>query len=187
MDQDLVASAQQGDQRAFEAITVADQPRLFKVAHGILRDRHLAEDATQQAFLDIWRHLPRLRDRAKYEAWSYRLLVHACYAEARRKPRWVSDDEIQQTDVLRAPDAYHEVIDRDALERGFERLTIDHRAVIVLRYLLDMTPEEIADTLDIPRKTVYSRLDRAVQAMRGAIEADARAVTPQRSRQEVIR
>ena len=187
MDPDLVTRAQHGDQRAFETLTGADQPRLFKVAHGILRDRHLAEDAVQQAFLDIWRHLPRLRDGAKYEAWSYRLLVHACYAEAKRKPRWVTDDEVRQTDVLRAPDAYHEVIDRDALERGFQRLTIDHRAVIVLRYLLDMTPEEVADTLDIPRKTVCSRLDRAVQAMRGAIEADSRPVSPKPSSQEVVR
>ena len=92
MDQELVTSAQQGDQRAFEALTLADQPRLFKVAHGILRDRQLAEDATQQAFLDIWRHLPRLRDVAKYEAWSYRILVHVCYAEARRKPSWVRQE-----------------------------------------------------------------------------------------------
>ena len=99
----------------------------------------------------------------------------------------MSADEVVQTDVLRAPDAYHEVIDRDALERGFQRLTVDHRAVVVLRYLLDMTPEEVADTLDIPRKTVYSRLDRAVLAMRGAIEADSRPVTPQPSGQEVVR
>jgi RNA polymerase sigma-70 factor (ECF subfamily) len=187
MDQDLVTSAQQGDQCAFEALTVADQPRLFKVAYGILRDRHLAEDAVQQAFLDIWRHLPRLRDGAKYEVWSYRLLVRACYAEAKRKPKWVTDDELLQTDVLRAPDAYHEVIDRDALERGFQRLTIDHRAVIVLRYLLDMTTEEVADTLDIPRKTVYSRLDRAVQVMRGAIEADSRPAKSAPGHQEVVR
>ena len=93
MDQDLVTRAQQGDQRAFEALTVADQPRLFKFAYGILRDRHLAEDAMQQSFLDIWRHLPRLRDAAKHEVWSYRLIVHACYAEAMRKPMTVTDDE----------------------------------------------------------------------------------------------
>ena len=187
MDQDIVTRAQQGDQRAFEALTVADQPRLYKFAYGILRDRHLAEDAIQQAFLDIWRYLPRLRDAAKYEVWSYRLLVHVCYAEAKRKPRSVTDDEVLQTDVLRAPDAYHEVIERDALERGFQRLTIDHRAVIVLRYLLDMTVEEVADTLDIPRKTVYSRLDRAVEAMRGAIEADSRPAKSAPSSQEVVR
>jgi RNA polymerase sigma-70 factor (ECF subfamily) len=183
---DLVTRAQQGDQGAFEALTVADQTRLFKVAYGILRDGQLAEDATQQAFLDIWRHLPRLRDAARYEAWSYRLLVHACYAEARRKPHWVTEDLILRADVLRAPDAYHEVIDRDALERGFQRLTLDHRAVIVLRYLLDMTPEAVADTLGIPRKTVYSRLGRAVRAMRGAIEADSRPVTHAPGGREVV-
>jgi RNA polymerase sigma factor (sigma-70 family) len=99
----------------------------------------------------------------------------------------VTDDEVLQTGLLRAPDAYHEVITRDALERGFQRLTIDHRVVIVLRYLLDMTPEEVADTLGIPRKTVYSRLDRAVQGMRSAIEADSRAATPPPSGQEVVR
>jgi DNA-directed RNA polymerase specialized sigma24 family protein len=53
MDQDLVVRVQQGDQRAFEALTVADYPRLFRLANGILGDPHLAEDATQQAFLDI--------------------------------------------------------------------------------------------------------------------------------------
>jgi RNA polymerase sigma-70 factor (ECF subfamily) len=147
----------------------------------------MAEDAIQQAFLDIWRHLSRLRDVVKYEAWSYRLLVHACYAEARRKPRWVADGAILQTTVMKAPDAYHEVIDRHALERGFRRLSLDHRSVIVLRYLLDMTPDEIADTLDIPRKTVYSRLDRAVQVMRGAIEADSRPTATAHGHQEVIR
>lgn len=62
MDHDLVTRAQQGDQRAFESPTVAHHPRLFRVAQGILRDPHLAEDATQQAFLDIWRHIQRLRE-----------------------------------------------------------------------------------------------------------------------------
>lgn len=185
MDTELVIHARNGDQAAFATLVDSLYGRLHQVAYRILRDRHLAEDATQQAFLDIWRHLPRLRDGAKYEAWSYRLLVHACYAEARHKPTWVTDERVLRTSVTRAPDAYHEVIDRDTLERGFQRLTVDHRAVIVLRYLLDMTPEAVADTLGIPRKTVYSRLDRAVQAMRGAIEADSRPATAAHS-QEVI-
>jgi DNA-directed RNA polymerase specialized sigma24 family protein len=64
MDHELVALAQQGDQRAFESLTLAHHTRLFRVAYGILRDRHLAEDATQQAFLDIWRYIRRLRDPA---------------------------------------------------------------------------------------------------------------------------
>ena len=88
MDLDLVLGAQKGDQQAFERLAVANHPRLFRVAYGILRDRHLAEDATQQAFLDIWRTIRRLRDPAKFEAWSYRLLVRTCHAEVKRRPDW---------------------------------------------------------------------------------------------------
>ena len=102
MDQDLVVRAQQGDQRAFESLTVADHSRLFRVANCLLRDRELAEDATQQAFLDIWRDLRRLRDPAKFEGWSYRLLVRACYAEAKRRPEWVPDDEVSPAPEPRA-------------------------------------------------------------------------------------
>jgi DNA-directed RNA polymerase specialized sigma24 family protein len=78
---------------------------LFRVAQGILRDRSHAEDATQQACLDIWRNIQRLRDPAKYEVWSFRLLVHACYAEAKRTPKWlrieVSDDGVGGADRSR--------------------------------------------------------------------------------------
>ena len=150
MDQDLVMQAQHGDQRAFEMLTVANHSRLYRVAYGILRDRHLAEDATQQAFLDIWRHIRRLRDPAEVRGWSYRLLVRACYAEARRRPTWVPTTSIPPGDIPLAADAYGAVIDRDQLERGFARLSLEHRPVLVLRCLLDMTPEEVAETLGIP-------------------------------------
>ena len=186
MDQELVIRAQMGDQRAFETQIAADHPRLFRVAHGILGDPHLAEDATQQAFLDIWRNIPRLRDPAKYEGWSYRLLVHACYAEARRKPDWVDLDNTPPGREPQAIEGYGSVLERDRLERAFKRLSLDHRAVIVLRYLLDMTPEQVGETLGIPRRTVYSRLKRAMPAMRSALEADARPVLGTTSR-EVIR
>jgi len=68
MDQDLVVRAQHGDQRAFESLAVASHPRLYRLAQGILGNPHLAEDATQQACLDIWRDIRRLRDPAKFEA-----------------------------------------------------------------------------------------------------------------------
>jgi RNA polymerase sigma-70 factor (ECF subfamily) len=173
MDHELVALAQQGDQRAFESLTLAHHTRLFRVAFGILRDRHLAEDATQQAFLDIWRDIRRLRDPAKYEGWSYRLLVRVCYVEAKRRPGWVTGSDLMVTRPMTA-DVHGTVADRDQLERGFRRLSLDHRVVLVMRFLLGMTPEEVGETLGISRWTVYSRLDRAVKAMRAALEADGR-------------
>jgi RNA polymerase sigma-70 factor (ECF subfamily) len=183
MDKDLVVQAQQGDQRAFESLAATNHARLFRVAQGILRDPHLAEDATQQAFLDIWRHLRRLRDPAKFEGWSYRLLVNACYDEAKRKPKWMPDSEMQATDEPRAGDAFGAVADRDQLDRGFEHLSLDHRAILVLRYLLDMTLEQVAEALGIPEGTAHSRMKRAMDALRAALEADARPETPERVRQ----
>ena len=187
MDQDLVVRVQEGDQRAFEALATADYPRLFRVAHGVMGDRGLAEDVTQQALLDIWRKLRRLRDPDKYEGWSYRLLVRVCYAEAKRQPKWTSDDELSPADEPRTVDAYGAVADRDQLERGLRRLSMDHRVVLALRFLLGMTPEEVAVTLDLPRSTVYSRVQAAVKAMRAALEADARSATLVADRQEALR
>ena len=187
MDQDLVVRVQRGDRRAFEALATADYPRLFEVAHGVLSDRSLAEEVTQQALLDIWRDIRRLRDPSKYEGWAYRLLVRVCYAEAKRQPKWTPSDELSPTDEPRMADAYGVVADRDELERGFRHLSMDHRVVLVLRFLMDLTPEEVAEAVGISRWTVYSRLEAATKAMRAALEADARAVVPTTHRQEVPR
>ena len=84
----------------------------------------------------------------------------------------------------RAGDVFGVVVDRDQLSRGFEQLSPDHRAVIVLRYLMDLSPEQVAEALDIPRKTVYSRLGRAMDALRAALEAEARTPMPAPVRQE---
>lgn len=187
MDQDLVLQAQQGDQRAFERLTAANHPRLFQLAYGILRDRHLAEDATQQAFLDIWRTIRRLRDPSKFEAWSYRLLVRTCYAEAKRRPAAIPAAWTPSVDQFVANDDYASVIDRDQLDRGFRRLSVEHRTVIVLRCLLDMPIEQVAVALDVAPGTVGSRLSRALASLRAALEADSRLPLPAAIRQEVAR
>jgi RNA polymerase sigma-70 factor (ECF subfamily) len=186
MHQDLVVRAQQGDQRAFETLIATNHPRLFRVAYGILGDPHLAEDATQQAFLDIWRNIRRLRDPVKFEGWSYRLLVHVCYAEAKRKPDWVQYNDMPSGNEPIAGESYASVIERDRLAQAFRRLSLDHRTVIVLRYLLDMPPERVAETLGIPRRTVYSRLKRALPELRSALEADARPTKVATASEEVI-
>ena len=187
MDQDLVVRTQQGDQRAFETLTASNHPRLFRVAHGILGDPHLAEDATQQAFLDIWRNIRRLNEPSKFNGWSYRLLVHACYAEAKRRPDWLPQGDLQPSHVPVAPDEYGSVIDRDLLERGFRYLSVEHRTIIVLRCLLDMPMEQVAETLGISPGTVGSRLSRAVVALRAALEAEARPTPLNPVCQEIAR
>jgi RNA polymerase sigma-70 factor, ECF subfamily len=187
MDEALVVRAQQGDREAFESLTLAHYTRLFRVAKSILRDRHTAEDATQQALLDIWRYIRRLRDPARFDGWSYRLLVHACYAEAKRATSTIGAVEPLQEDVASPADAYGTVADRDQLERAFRRMSLDHRTVIVLRHLLGMTPEEVADVLSVPRQTVYSRLRRAEASLQSILRADERTPTMPGSRPEVVR
>ena len=150
--------------------------RLHAVAHRILRDTHLAEDATQQALLSIWRDLPQLRDPARFDAWSYRLLVRACYTEGRRTRHWTPNLRILPVDAP-APDDYDSIVDRDQLERGFRRLSIEHRAVVVLHHYLDMPLEEVAETLGVPPGTVRSRLHHAMRGLRAALDADSRSVS----------
>lgn len=183
MDQHVVADARRGDTSAFEALVVDHHQRLFRVASGILRDPHLAEDATQQAFLDIWRNLPRLRDPAKFEAWSYRVLVRACHAEVKRRPGWVPDSDVRLTAVPVAADEFRAVVQRDQLERGFRHLSVDHRTVIVLHHLLDMTMETVAETLDIPVGTAHSRLDRAMRSLRAAMQQPIARTSPEARRE----
>ena len=174
MDTDLVLRAQHGDEEAFASLAVAAGDRLHAVSHRILRDADLAEDATQQALLAIWRDLPTLRDPARFDAWSYRLLVRACYAEGRRTRQWTPNLRILPIDLVAGPEGLSEVVDRDQLERGFRRLSIDHRAVVVLHHYLDLPLESVAETLDIPLGTVRSRLLHAMRGLRAALDADAR-------------
>ena len=174
MDTDLVIRAQKGDEGAFASLAVACGDRLHAVAHRILRDIDLAEDATQQALLTIWRDLPQLRDPGRFDAWSYRLLVRACYAEGRRTRRWTPNLRLLPTDEPAASDALGSVHDRDQLERGFRRLSIDHRAVVVLHHYLDMPLEAVAETLGVPLGTVRSRLHHAMRGLRAALDADLR-------------
>jgi RNA polymerase sigma-70 factor (ECF subfamily) len=174
MDTDLVVRAQNGDEEAFASLAVAAGDRLHAVAHRILRDTDLAEDATQQALLTVWRDLPQLRDPARFDAWSYRLLVRACYAEARRTRRWAPNLRVLSADQPATADGSDLVVDRDQLERGFRRLSIEHRAVVVLHHYLDMPLDEVAETLGVPVGTVRSRLHHAMRGLRAALDADAR-------------
>jgi RNA polymerase sigma-70 factor (ECF subfamily) len=177
MDTHLVIQAQRGDEEAFASLAVAVGDRLHAVAHRILRDIDLAEDATQQALLAIWRDLPQLRDPARFDAWSYRLLVRACYAEGRRSRQWMPNMRLLPIDAPMQADGSSAVVDRDQLERGFRRLSIDHRAVVVLHHYLDWPLDRIAESLGVPVGTVRSRLHHAMRGLRAALDADARPTT----------
>jgi RNA polymerase sigma-70 factor (ECF subfamily) len=182
MDTELVRLAQNGDKEAFTSLAAAVAVRFLAVSRRILRDFDLAEDATQQALLNIWRDLPQLRDPARFDAWSYRLLVNACYAEAGRTRRWTPNIRLLPADEPVAADGLGPVVDRDQLERGFRRLSIDHRTVVVLHHYLDLPLDVIAETLGVTPGTVASRLHYAMRGLRAALEADARPASREAAR-----
>lgn len=174
MDTELVLRAQRGDEAAFASLAQAAGDRLLAVAHRILRDIELAEDATQQALLAIWRNLPHLRDPERFDAWSYRLLVRACYAEGRKARHWSPPLRLLPDDGPSQADASITVANRDEIERGFRRLSLEHRAVVVLHHYLGLSLEQVADALGVPSGTVRSRHHHAMRGLRAALEADAR-------------
>jgi len=173
IERNLVAQAQRGDEHAFAELAFALGDRLYAVAHRILRDTDLAEEATQQAIVTIWRELPALRDPDRFAAWAYRLLVNACYRETRRSRRFQAVVHLIRPDAT-SDDHASALANRDELERAFRRLTPEHRAVLVLQYHLEYSLEQISNTLGIPIGTVRSRIHHAKRHMRAAIEADAR-------------
>ena len=120
--------------------------------------------------------MPRLRDPDKFEAWSYRVIVRASTAEAKRGKRASTTLRLLPDDADRAtgPDEIGAVAERDRLDRAFKRLTADQRAVLVLQHYLGLTPVDMAEVLGIPVGTVWSRLHYATRALRAAIEADER-------------
>jgi RNA polymerase sigma-70 factor, ECF subfamily len=174
MEQDLVERARAGDRDAFTQLAWALTDGLFAVAYRMLRDSGLAEDATQQALLDAWRKLPQLREVGRFEAWVHRLLINACKDEIGRARR--RDVKLRLLPLLErvTPDASLSIEQRDQLERAFDRLSPEHRAVVVLRHYRFWSLGEIALSLGLPVGTVASRLHYAMQALRAALEADTR-------------
>ena len=176
MRRDLVEQARSGDHEAFGALTAAAFDRLYAVAWRILRDRDRCDDAVQECLIKAWRDLRGLRDADRFDAWLYRLLVNACRDESRRERRRMPEIRMLELDPPSGIDAIGSVADRDELERGFRRLTIDQRTVLVLHHYLGMRSSEVAEVLGVPVGTVHSRLHYASTALRSVLESDARPV-----------
>jgi RNA polymerase sigma-70 factor (ECF subfamily) len=174
MRMDLVERARRGDQEAFGQLAAGEVDRLHAIARLVLRDPELAEDAVQEALVRCWRQLPKLRDVERFDGWLYRILVRAAADEFGRRRRHEAAVRAIRMEP-RLADTARDLADRDELEGGFRRLSIDHRAVVVLHHYMGLPLPEVAAALGIPRGTAKSRYHYAMAALRAALEADARA------------
>jgi RNA polymerase sigma-70 factor (ECF subfamily) len=172
---DLVVRARGGDRDAFSELVARSLGRLTAVARMILRDEYAAQDAVQDTCIEAWRSLPGLREPDRFEAWMRRLLVRACF-KAIRHGRRTGAMEVRLTpgDEPAVGGVERHLAVHDQLERGLAQIPPDQRAVIVLVYYLDLPLADAAQAMDVPLGTVKSRLSRATNALRAAIEADDR-------------
>ena len=174
MQRDLVERAMAGDREAFTELGRLWIDRLYAVARLILRDGDRAQDATQEALIAAWRDLRGLRDPDRFEPWLRRLLVNACYREARKDKRRLHAEGQVRPLAEGFPDPALASADRDELARAFAGLSPEQRALIVLHFYLGLPMQETALALGLPVGTVKSRLHRTIQQMRSTLDAGAR-------------
>ena len=169
----LVEQARKGDRDAFASLVHPVSDSLYAVAFRILRDTSAAEDALQNALVSIWQQLPHLRDTGRFEAWAHRILVHACYAEFKRRRQFAASVHLIDMHAPTKADGSRALADRDELERAFGKIPLDQRAVFVLHHYVGLPLVEVAQTLGIPAGTARSRLHYATRSLRSAMAAGA--------------
>lgn len=170
-----IARAQAGDVEAFAALVDRHAPTLHRLASAIVGADD-AEDATQEALLSAWRELPKLRDVERFEPWLRRILVNRCRKFLRGRSRRISP-------VSFDPARGHEPIDpgqlvdariaeQSALDAVFEQLSPDQRVLLALHYTMDLSIRESAEALGIRNGTAKSRLNKALAALRAALDPE---------------
>jgi RNA polymerase sigma-70 factor (ECF subfamily) len=155
-----VRGAQQGSVSDLEVLFRSHWPRAYRAAYLVTHDAGAAEDVAQESFLAAIRALDRFDRKRPFGPWLHRIVVNRAIDWSRAR-RLRGEVELMESHV--AADAA-ERPSRDTLA-ALARLSPEHRAVVVMRYLLDFTPGEIAEALDLPRGTVNSRLRRGLDAL----------------------
>ena len=175
-EQRLVDAARQGDEGAFESLVRLYEKRVFALAVRMCGNQEDAAEAAQEAFLAAWQGLRFFRGDSSFSTWLYRLTSNACVDLLRREGRHRAaagpslDDEELNCDVPDAAPSPPEEAERRELraqiEEGLRTLSPEHRQVLVLREMHQLSYDEIADTLDLDVGTVKSRISRGRKQLR---------------------
>jgi RNA polymerase sigma-70 factor, ECF subfamily len=170
-DAELVERAAAGDEAAFEVLVAARLTRAVRTASAILGGEGDAHDVVQEAFVATWRHLPKLRDRTKFDAWLNKMIVNRC-RDALRRRRRSREVSLEGAQDLRSEDTTAAAAGMAALNSAFDRLSVDHRHLLVMHHLHLVPVADLATELGIPEGTAKWRLHAARAALTRALEAD---------------
>ena len=160
-EHNLIQAARNGDQAAFGELEQQYQKRVFALAVRMCPTPELAEEAAQEAFLAAWQGLPFFRGDSAFATWLYRLTSNACVDLLRKENRHQGpslDDETVSAEVpdpTPTPD-----------EAGLQTLSPEHREVLILREIQQLSYDEIADVLSLDLGTVKSRINRGRRQLR---------------------
>jgi RNA polymerase sigma-70 factor (ECF subfamily) len=162
-----IRGAQRGSASDLEALFREHWPRAYRAAYLVVHDAAAAEDIAQEAFLAAVRSLDRFDRSRPFGPWLHRIAVNRAidWSRAQRTRQEVTGSDAVLDYARPVAAADERVVVRDALDDALAELSPEHRAAIVLRYLLEYTPGEIARMLDVPRGTVNSRLRRALDQL----------------------
>src|ERR687897_318201 len=159
-----VRAAQRGSASGIEALFRLHWPRAYRAAYLVVHDAAAAEDIAQEAFLAAVRNLDRFDRRLPFGPWLHRIVVNRAIDWTRARQLRA---EAELLDVVAAPEQPAPM--DGSLLAALAALPPEHRAVIVLRHLLEYTPGEIAELLGLPRGTVNSRLRRGLDSLRETV------------------
>jgi RNA polymerase sigma-70 factor (ECF subfamily) len=168
LERKLVREAQGGSSEALAQLYEAHWPLAHRAAYLVVHDAAAAEDIAQEGFLAALAALDRFDRRRPFAPWLHRIVVNRAIDWARRESlrrRVAEPDELPAVEARRAELG-------EGMMEALAQLPHEQRAVVVLRYLFEYTPGEIATMLDLPRGTVNSRLRRALDRLGEVVEVD---------------
>ena len=171
-----IEAARQGDMGAFEELVKLYEKRVYALTLRMCKHPEDAAEAAQEAFLSAWQGLPFFRGEASFSTWLYRLASNACVDLLRREGRHKNaagpsfNDEEAGVDVADHAPQPQEALERKELkaqiEAGLQSLTPDHRQVLILREMHQLSYDEISTVLELDVGTVKSRINRARKQLR---------------------
>ena len=177
MHEEMIRRAQQGDTLAFRALVEAYSPGAWRVAQILMIDHGYAEDALQEAWIDVWRGLPRYDTARPFRPWLLTIVGNRCRMLRRRHTiptRSLGED---LADGLLDPhDSYAEVAAREpdlTLQNALACLAPEARELLELRYQAELELAEIAELYGVPLSTVKSRLYRTLATLRAQLSSTA--------------